>query len=346
MKMIKTALLAYGMSGRVFHAPFLKPEYGYSLIGAWERSKRQIVTDYPDAKSFTSLDEVLQSDVDLVIVNTPVETHFEYAKLALLAGKHVLVEKAFTTNEAQANELIQVAQLKNVKLCVFQNRRWDSDFKTVKDILQRNLVGEIVDVEIHFTRSRPNLSPKLHKESQNPGAGILHDLGSHSIDQAIHLFGFPKALFASIRVTRNDSLVNDWFDITLFYDQMNVRLKASYFVRETLPSFIINGKLGSFVKNRGDVQENDLSMGKIPNDVSWGIENAQDHGILHTENNGEIVRKKVTSMAGNYSEFFDKLYRSIIQNQPLPVSESNMSAVMRIIDAAQESNKLGMKINF
>ena len=264
MQKIRTGLLSYGMSGKVFHAPFLELHPGFELIGAWERSKKLIQEDFPLVKSYASFDALLNDNVDLVIVNTPVDTHFEYAKKALLAGKHVLVEKAFTTTVAEAEELQEIAEEKGLKLAVFQNRRWDSDFKTVKDIFDKNILGEIVEAEIHFDRYNPNLSLKAHKENPNPGAGILKDLGPHIIDQALCLFGFPEGLFADVRMTRSDSKVDDWFDIVLYYPAFRVRLKAGFFVREPLPSYILHGKKGSFLKSRGDIQEDELKADKNP----------------------------------------------------------------------------------
>ena len=344
MKIIKTALLSYGMSGKVFHAPFLNFHPGFELVGAWERSKKLITTDFPSVKSYSSLQELLEDDIDLVIVNTPVDTHFAYANESLLAGKHVLVEKAFTTTAQQAASLLQLADAKKLKLSVFQNRRWDSDFKTVQDLLNQNILGEIVDAEIHFDRFRPELSPKHHKETDNPGAGILIDLGSHIIDQALCLFGYPNSVFASIRITRDHSIVNDWFEITLFYDNLNVRLKASYLVREQLSAYIINGKKGSFVKNRADIQEDELKAGVNLANANWGKETEEQCGILNTKIDGKVIRKVVESLPGNYYDFFDQLYCSITTESALPVSASDGVNVMKIIDAALESNRLHKQI--
>jgi predicted dehydrogenase len=143
MQKIKTALLSYGMSGKVFHAPFLNFHSGFSLLGSWERSKKLIHQDFPSVKSYATLEELLEDDVDLVVINTPVETHYEFAKKVLLAGKHAIVEKAFTTTVAQAEELAAIAKEKGLKLAVFQNRRWDSDFKTVQKIITDNMLKKI-----------------------------------------------------------------------------------------------------------------------------------------------------------------------------------------------------------
>ena len=341
MQKIKTALLSYGMSGKVFHAPFIENHPGFELVGSWERSQKNIQSDYPKVKSFESLEAILSDEtIDLVIVNTPIDSHFEYAKKVILAGKHVLVEKAFTTNWGEANELKLLAKEKGVKLTVFQNRRWDSDFKTVKKVLDENLLGDLVEAEFHFDRYNPILSPKSHKETGNNGAGILKDLGPHIIDQALYLFGLPQSLFANIKTTRENSVVNDYIDILLFYENFNVRLKASFFVREMLPSYILHGKIGSFLKPRGDVQEDELKLGKKPNSTDWGKEPDNLQGILHTEIEGEIIREKVPTLLGNYTDFFEGLYQSITQNIDEPVTAQDGENVMLIIEKAMESNAL------
>ena len=346
MKKIKTALLSYGMSGKVFHAPFLNLHEGFELIGAWERSKKLIQHDYLYTKSYSSIEELLQDDVDLVVVNTPVGTHFKFAKQALLANKNVLDEKAFTTTVTEAEELRDIAREKKLKLAVFQNRRWDSDFKTVKQILDQDILGEIVEAEIHFDRYNPNLSPKQHKETANPGAGILKDLGSHIIDQALTLFGFPEALNADIRITRDYSLVDDNFDILLYYPRFRVRLKAGFFVREMLPSYVLHGKKGSFLKARGDVQEDELKLGKKPSRDNWGIEPDYKEGLLHTEVNSVVIREIVPTLHGNYFEFFDGIYDSITNNKPEPVTAEDGVNVMRIIEASIKSNEEKRVIEF
>ena len=339
MQKIKTALLSYGMSGKVFHVPFLEFHQGFELVGSWERSKKLIQLDYPNTKSFATLEEVLQSDADLIIVNTPVGTHFEYAKQVLLVGKHAVVEKAFTTTVAEAQELADLAKQKGVKLSVFQNRRWDSDFKTVQQIVSSKVLGELVEAEIHFDRYNPVLSPKIHKETANDGAGILKDLGPHIIDQALYLFGFPQSVFADIRITREHSLVDDWIDMLLFYPDFRVRLKAGFFVREANPAYVIHGKKGSFLKPRGDVQEDELKLDKKPNLDSWGTEPTELEGFLHTEMDGEIINKKVPTLQGNYYDFFDGVYQSIVKDLPEPVTAHDGTRVMQIIEACIQSSE-------
>lgn len=339
MKKIKTALLSYGMSGKVFHAPFLHLHPGFELVGSWERSTKNIQNDYPGVKSYDSIEDLLAGDAELVVVNTPVGTHYQYAKQALLAGKHALVEKAFTTNAAEAEELKAIADEKGLKLCVYQNRRWDSDLKTVKAVLDQKLLGDIVEAEFRFDRYNPALSPKVHKETLNPGAGVLKDLGPHLIDQALYLFGFPDAVFADLRIIRKSSVVDDGMDILLYYPQMRVRLRAGFFFREAVPAYALHGRMGSFLKMRGDVQEDELKAGKKPGTDDWGTEPENLAGILHTEKDGEIIKGIVPTLQGNYYELFEGLYIAITENREVPVPAADGVRTMKVIDAAIQSNE-------
>jgi len=327
------------MSGKVFHAPFLQLHPGFELIGSWERSKKLIQQDYPDVKIYASLEELLADDVELVIVNTPVDTHYEYAKKVLEAGKHALVEKAFTTTVAEAEELSALAKEKSLKLAVFQNRRWDSDLKTVKQVLDYNLLGEVVEAEFRFDRYNPVLSPKTWKESANPGAGILLDLGPHLIDQAVYLFGFPDSVFADIRQLRDNSIVDDDFSILLYYPDKRVKLHAGFFVREGVPAYALHGRNGSFLKHRGDVQEDVLKTGQKPNLTDWGTEPDDKTGLLHCEKDGEVLRKHIPTQQGNYYSLFEGLYRSITENTVEPVTADDGISIMKIINAAQQSSR-------
>jgi predicted dehydrogenase len=221
---------------------------------------------------------------------------------------------------------------------VFQNRRWDSDFKTVQKIVQDKVLGDIVEAEFHFDRFNPILSPKIHKETANAGAGILKDLGPHLIDQALCLFGMPNSVFADIRITREQSIVDDYIDILLYYSDKRVRLKAGFFVREANPSFVLHGKKGSLLKARGDVQEDELKLGKKPNLTTWGTEPKEKEGLLHTEANGDILREKIPTLQGNYYDYFDGVYHSIVENKPEPVTALEGANVMQIIEAALQSN--------
>ncbi|MES2431912.1 MAG: Gfo/Idh/MocA family oxidoreductase [Bacteroidota bacterium] len=337
---IKTALLSYGMSGKVFHAPFIELHPGFTMAGSWERNKKTIQERYHAAKAYPSLESVLADDtIGLVIVNTPTYTHFDYAKQALLAGKNIVVEKAFTTTVEEAKELKILAEKQNKKIAVFQNRRWDSDFKTVQKVLKDGLLGKLNEGEIHFDRYNLALSPKQHKEVPGPGAGILKDLGPHLIDQALCLFGMPQSLFADIRITRESSSVDDWFDILLQYPHFRIRLKAGYIVREPLPSYIFHGTKGSFLKSRADIQEPELLAGKIPNTTDWGAEPENEQGLLHTSIDGVSTKINIPTLNGNYFDFYDGVFKALTSDNPMPVTVDDGINVMKIIETAIKSNE-------
>ncbi len=340
MKPINTALCSFGMSGYVFHAPFIDLNPNFNLYGVLERRKNLAQEKYPSIKTFRSLDELLQDDaVDLVVVNTPNITHYDFTKKALNAGKHVVVEKPFTTNTKEAKELIELAEEKNLKLSVYHNRRWDSDFKTVKKIINQDILGEIVDVELHFDRYDPGLSYKSHKEKPTEGVGSLYDLGSHIIDQALQLFGMPIAVFAIMDTFREASKVYDYFDVKLYYNSFYVTLKSSYFVREELPAYIVHGTKGSFLKLKADIQEEELQKDKIPNIPNWGKEPETEKGLLHTLKDGELIKTYIDSERGDYKVYYEGIYEAIKNNKPLPVTAHEATQVIEIIEAAYQSKK-------
>jgi predicted dehydrogenase len=312
---------------------------GFTFYAVWERSKNLAQEVYPGVKTYRTLEDLLKDEaVELVIVNTPNYTHFEYARKALEAGKHVIVEKPFVVNSGEGEELVALANQQNRQIFPYQNRRWDSDFKTVKKIVDEEWLGRLVEAEFHFDRYKEELSPKLHKETPGPGTGALYDLGSHIIDQALHLFGFPQAVFADIRIIRPRSRVDDYFEVLFYYPDMRVRLHGSYLVREPLPSYILHGSMGSFLKWRADVQETDLQAGKVPGLPDWGIEPVTERGLLHTESGGEVIRETVPTLQGNYAEYFNGVYNAIREGAVPPVTGKDGINIIRIIEAAFRSS--------
>lgn len=340
MQPINTALCSFGMSGWVFHAPFLHVHPGFNLYGVWERTKNLAKEKYPGVKTFRTLEDMLaDKNIELVIVNTPSVTHYEYAKQTILAGKHLVVEKPFTATVVQAGELIDLAKKKNVKLSVYQNRRYDSDYKTVKKILDEGLLGKIIDAEIHYDRYTPELSYKVHKETPTAGVGSVYDLGAHLIDQTLQLFGMPDAVSADIAINRPGSKVDDYFDIKLFYPSHRVTLKSSYYVREALPGYIFHGTKGSFIKAKTDVQEAMLLNSKIPGGNDWGREPGSEKGLLHTEKDGKVIKEYVESLQGNYGDYYNGIYDALRNNKEVPVSAEDGMEVIKVIEAAYKSNK-------
>ena len=340
MKPINTALCSFGMSGYVFHAPFIEVHPAFNLYGVWERTKNNAQAKYPNIKTFRTLEEMLaDQNIELVVVNTPSVTHYDFAKQAINSGKNVVVEKPFTATVEQAEELILLAKEKNVALSVYHNRRYDSDFKTVKKILDEGWLGNIVEAEIHYDRYDPGLSYKLHKEIPTAAVGSIYDLGSHLIDQALVLFGMPNAVFADLDTYRPNSKVGDYFDIKLFYSTHRVILKSSYYVREALPGNIMNGTKGTFIKSKADIQEAELQAGKIPGSKDWGAEPDKEKGLLHTEKDGKIIREQVPTLNGDYMEYYEGIYQALRNNGLVPVTGTEGMDVIRVIETALKSNR-------
>jgi predicted dehydrogenase len=340
MQSINTAILSYGMSGQLFHAPFLQVDKGFTLYGVWERSKNLAQEKYPSIKTYRTFEELLADEaIELVVVNTPNYTHYQYTKRALEAGKHVVVEKPFTVLVEEGEELMQLAKDNRLLLSVYHNRRFDSDYKAIKKIVKEGWLGEVVEAEFHYDRYKEDLSPKVHKETPGPGTGALYDLGSHLIDQALQLFGMPEAVFADIQTMRSVSQVDDYFELLLYYKKLRVRLHSSYLVREALPAYALHGTKGSFIKAKTDVQETALQAGQMPGGEAWGAEPENEKGLLHTEKDGRIIKESITSERGNYGDYYTAIYKAIRENGTLPVSAEEGLSVIKIITAARQSSE-------
>ncbi|MEE6129459.1 Gfo/Idh/MocA family oxidoreductase [Chryseobacterium arthrosphaerae] len=344
MQLVKAGLCAFGMSGKVFHAPFLKEHPGFFLSGIVERSKEESKDKYPEATIYRSVEEMLEkADIELVVINTPVQTHYEYARKALEAGKNIIVEKPFTVNVSEAEELVKLAEDKGLFLSVYQNRRFDRDFLKVKEILSSDKLGNIKEAEIRFDRFRTAPSGKQHKESPDQmGSGSLHDLGAHLVDQAIQYFGYPEKLFADVFSMKGAEFANDYFEILLFYkNDLRVRLKSSVFTKEDHYAYKIHGERGTFLQERTDNQENELVSGAIPvYGKEWAQPLKEPDGIVNFLNEkGETERLVTSSEAGNYMDYYQQIYEHIVFGYPLPSPGKEVILNMKIIDASLESSE-------
>ena len=351
MQLVKVGLCAFGMSGKVFHAPFLKEHPGFFMAAVAERSKEESSAKYPEAKIYKSVEEMLQhADIDLVVVNTPVQTHFDYVMKAMEAGKNVIVEKPFTLNAAEAEELVQLAKEKNLFLSVYQNRRFDRDYLQVQKILEEGKLGNLKEVEIRFDRFRTEASGKDHKENPKlEGSGSLHDLGSHLIDQAIQLFGFPEKMFADVFSMKGSAFANDYFELLFYYkNDLRVRIKSSVFSKEAHYAYIIHGENGSFLQERTDTQESELVSGAIPiYGKDWTKPVSEPDGILNYLNeNSETERILTTSDPGNYMNYYQEIYEHIVFGGSLPSPGTEIVQNMKIIEAALESSAKGRIVEF
>lgn len=346
-KPINTGVIGFGASGRTFHAPFIHAHPGFNLHTVVERSRNEAEAVYPGIKTVRDTDQLFADpEIELVIITTPNDTHFELASAALQAGKHVVVEKPFTTSSVEASELIRIARLQHKLVTVYQSRRFESDYITIKDLLGAKRLGDIVEFESFFDRYRPNPNPKTWKETPNPGIGLLYDLGSHLIDQALDLFGLPLAVFADIRSFRDFSRVNDYFMLRLDYGSHVVVLKASSFVLKEGPRYRIYGKKGSFIKYGIDEQEELLKLGHTPDEAGWGREKEDNWGRLYTMEEGNVKEEVVPSLHGTYMNFYTNVFDAVRNNADLIIKPEQVYYVIRILELAMESSQLKISIPF
>jgi len=342
MNKIQVGLVSFGMSGKLFHAPFLAKHPGFELTKILERSKNEVKIVYPDISTVRSFEELLDDDnIELIVVNTPDLTHFEYAHKALEAGKHVVVEKPFTRTIGQGEDLINLADKKNRVLSVFQNRRWDGDFMTVRKIVENECLGRLVEFESNYMRYRNFIQPNTWKESIVQGIGLTYNLGSHMIDQAVVLFGMPEAVWADIDSMRTGSEIDDYYHIKLMYPDVKVTLKASFLIREEGPRYTLHGTNGSFLKYGIDPQEEMLKQGANPSMPDWGKEPESQWGIINTEMNGIHIRGKLETLPGNYAAYYDNIYDVIRNRAKLEVTPEQALNVLYLIEAAMESCRSG-----
>lgn len=344
MQLIKVGLCAFGMSGKVFHAPFLEQHPGFNLVAVVERHKNDSQEKYPHATIYRSVEEMLKNaDLDIVIVNSPIQTHFDYVKLALEAGKNVICEKPFTINAAEAKLLVEMAQARNLFISVYQNRRFDRDFLQVKKILSRNVLGDLKEVEIRFDRFRTTMGGKIHKENpQLPGSGALHDLGAHLVDQAVQLFGKPLKVFGDVFAMKGEESANDYFEVLLFYpQQLRVRLKSSVFTYEDHYAYKLHGSKGSFLQERTDQQEVELVEGAVPRyGEQWQkIISLPDSVLIYLNSDNEKKSESLVSPPGNYMDYYQQIYEHVVFGYALPSPAEEIIVNMEIIDAALESSE-------
>lgn len=337
---IPTAILSYGMSGEIFHAPLLEAHAGFELKKIWQRNSDSAKQRYPRVDVVTTLTEILNDPlIELVVVNTPNETHLDFATQALEAGKHVVVEKPFTPTARDAAQLISLAKKNNRILTVFQNRRWDGGFCTIRKVIEWGMIGKLVEYEVHYDRFRNFVTPNTWKEEPAPGSGILFNLGSHILDQVVLMFGMPKTISAVVGIQRPEGKVEDFYDLRLQYKDINVIVKSSYLVREQGPQFIAHGVNGSFVKYGIDPQEDALKQGQIPGTPGWGTEPENLWGKLNTEINGLHFEGKIETIPGNYLTFYENVFAAIRHGQDLLVKPEQALQVIQLIEAAIRSSE-------
>lgn len=335
-KTINIALIGYGFVGKTFHAPLIQSIEGLTLAVVSSRDEEKVQRDLPNVLVVATPEEAIQHpDVDLVVIASPNATHAPLAALALNAGKHVVVDKPFTLDMQEARELIALADEKQRLLSVFHNRRWDSDFLGIKQVIEEGRLGKVKLFESHIDRFRPEVRVRW-REQNVPGSGLWFDLGPHLIDQTLQLFGLPQSVQGNIATLRDGAEINDWAHVVLNYPEHKVILHASMLVAGGTSRFTVHGDKASVVKARIDQQEAQLLAGVIPGSESWG-EDSDDMVLFDAA--GDATRLKTPK--GDQRQYYINVRDALTGTIGNPVHPVEALAVMAVLEAAVRSSETG-----
>jgi scyllo-inositol 2-dehydrogenase (NADP+) len=335
-KPITTAIAGYGAAGEFFHAPFIASLPEFQLTTVLERHKEQSKVKFPEVRVVKSFSELVHDqELELIVITTPNEFHFSMAKEAMENGKHVVVDKPMTVTSSEAEELIRVSRETGKLLTVYQNRRLDAGFLTVKKIKEENGFGKIRHYEAHFDRYRPAIKDSW-REKQTPGGGLLYDLGVHLLDQTIYLWGKPQAVTARIERQRPEAVVDDFFEITLQYNGFKAIVTAGMLVEEKQPQLYVEGAKMTYFRFDLDPQEAALKKGLFPKDEAWEKETVPGPGFIRTTDCAESV---YPTERGNYPYFYKNLARGIREGGELLVKPEEAWFVIRLIELARISSE-------
>jgi scyllo-inositol 2-dehydrogenase (NADP+) len=338
---IRTAIVGFGSVAEKMHAPLIEVCDALLLTAVVERNGTKCQDKYPGVQTFRSLEALLEADIaDLIVITTPNEFHFPMANQCLEAGKHVVVDKPVTVFSQQAEELNRIAHERNLVLSVFHNRRFDGDVLTIQKLISENTLGEIVYLESHFDRFRPDLAENW-REKDVPGNGITYDLGVHLIDQIVLFFGLPNWIQADIRKQRTGAIADDYFDIQLDFGSIKARATASVLSASPTPRFLIQGKKGAYLKYGLDVQEAKFKAGQRPEGEDWGVEPMEKWGKIFLNEEDQPYQ----TVNGDYRIFYQNIADSILGKENLLVTIPQTISVLKIIEASFVSAALGKRIN-
>jgi predicted dehydrogenase len=332
--MINVGLVGFGFAGKVFHAPVIRAVDGLRLSAIVQRHGPPDPR-YPDVEFVHSVDELLKRKIDLVVVATPNTSHHPIAKQSLLAGRHVVVDKPFTTTLAEAQDLVQTAKRQQRIVTVYQDRRYTGDFATVQQVVSEGTLGRVVLFESHFDRFRPEQKPNAWREEPLPGSGVWFDIGPHVFDQALLLFGIPEAISADIRIERDGGRIDDAFDVMLYYRHTRALLRASMLRPPVGPTWTVNGTKASFIKYGMDPQEAALKEGRTPDEPDWDTEPPEFYGKLVTSDG----TRTVPTLRASFAQYYENVRDAIVGTAELAVSPAWSLDVMRGLVIAAESSR-------
>lgn len=337
--MIRVGLVGFGLAGRVFHGPLISSVEGLELAAVVERHGDQAAVRYPSSRTVRSLDELLADEsIGLVVVATPSGTHFDVARQVLAADKAVIVDKPMAARSSEIAELMKLAQTRKLPLIPFHNRRWDGDFLTLKQILEEGRLGRLVALESRFDRWNPGATRRPWKEDPAQGGGVLLDLGTHLVDQAVALFGKPIAVAADVTRERDGEGANDAFTLRLRYNRFVITLGANALTAPPAWRYVARGTRGNFRKQGVDPQEAALNKITRIDDPHWGEETAAAWGTLQVDVDGGMVTRPVASLPGDYRRYYAGVRDAVLGKAPAPVLPIEAWRVARILEWAQETS--------
>ena len=331
---LKVGLIGYGYAGKTFHAPLIAAVPTLELAAVASSDAAKVHADWPGVTVFATPAELIaRDDLDLVVIATPNDTHHRLASAALLAGRHVVVDKPFTVALDDARELVALARQRRRVLSVFHNRRWDGDFMTLRRLVADGALGRVVEMSSRHDRYRPEVRQRW-REGAGPGAGLWFDLGPHLADQALQLFGRPRAITLERDLTRDGALADDWFHASLRYDRLHVHLHAGMLVAASAPRLAVHGTLASFVKEGLDAQEDALKAGVRPTwppQPGWGIDPGRASRVTRAVDGAAVV-EPVRMLPGAHMAYFAGVAAAIRGEAPNPVPPEEALAVMELIE--------------
>lgn len=338
------ALMGYGYAGKTFHAPLIAGTSNFRLHSVLSRDEEKVKNDYKAVQVHANPDDIFNdAKVDLVVIATPNDTHFDLARRALLKGKHVVVDKPFTTSADEASQLIEIANREKLVLSVFHNRRWDADFLTIRKLSAENRLGDIMHFESHFDRFRPVVQQRW-REQAGAGTGIWFDLGSHLIDQALLLFGPPQAIQADLEIQRPGGTATDYFHAVLHYGKRRAILHASALVAAESPRFTLHGTTGSFIKFGLDPQEAALKAGTDVHSASWGVDARP--GTLTRYQSESTSTELIETERGDYLAYYEGVGEAIRLGKANPVTAEQARLVMELLELGEQSAQMKRAIAF
>lgn len=329
--MLTIAYIGNGKSTNRYHMPFARKVKDINIKSIYARSETP--WEKIEGIHYTDKLEDLLTDpeIQLIVLSVPANAHYSLAKQCLEAGKHVLVEKPFTETADQARELFALAKEKGLFVQAYQNRRFDSDFLTTQKVIDSGVLGDVLEVEMHYDYFRPEIPESVQAFSLD--SSYLYGHACHTLDQVISYFGMPDKIHYDVRQLLGSSRMNDYFDLDLYYGITKVSVKSSYFRIKERPSFVVYGKKGMFIKATKDRQEEDLKKFYLPDHADFGLDLPEHYGVLtYLDDQGIYHEEKVVSEVGDYSRVYQALHDSIVLGKEKLIKDAETIRQIEILE--------------